>query len=72
MDGSSLKDVDIDKEKKSKTACISKRSGLSKPSSDDRCSKKMKSVVEDEDDFDSECDEAPIVLPKKIKRLGFF
>ncbi|KAF4350467.1 hypothetical protein F8388_005077 [Cannabis sativa] len=69
MDGSSLKDVDIDKEKKSKTACISKRSGLSKPSSDDRCSKKMKSVVVDEDDFDSECDEAPIVLPKKIKPL---
>ncbi|KAM6573375.1 hypothetical protein CsatA_017455 [Cannabis sativa] len=59
-------------EKKNKTACISKRSGLSKPSSDDLCSKKMKSVVEDEDDFDSECDEALIVLPKKIKDIEYY
>ncbi|KAF4379620.1 hypothetical protein F8388_023637 [Cannabis sativa] len=67
MVGSGLKVVESDKEKKNKNLSISKRSGVSEATSDDRCSKKLKSVVEDEDDFDSECDEAPIVLPKKLK-----
>ncbi|KAF4380980.1 hypothetical protein F8388_011902 [Cannabis sativa] len=67
MVGSGLKVVESDKEKKNKNLSISKRSGVSEATSDDRRSKKLKSVVEDEDDFDSECDEAPIVLPKKLK-----
>ncbi|KAF4357749.1 hypothetical protein F8388_021925 [Cannabis sativa] len=65
--GSGSKVVDSDKEKKNKNVSISKRSGVSEASFDDRCSKKLKSVVEDDDDFDSECDEAPIMLPKKLK-----
>ncbi|KAM6598138.1 hypothetical protein CsatA_008662 [Cannabis sativa] len=69
MAGSSVKVVDSDKEKKNKNVSISKRSGVSEDSSDNRCSKKLKSVVENDDDFDSECDEAPIVLPKKLKKL---
>ncbi|KAM6543923.1 hypothetical protein CsatB_008370 [Cannabis sativa] len=67
MVGSGSKVVESDKEKKNKNLSISKRSGVSEATSDDRHSKKLKSVVEDEDDFDSECDEAPIVLPKKLK-----
>ncbi|KAF4361730.1 hypothetical protein F8388_026420 [Cannabis sativa] len=67
MVGSGSKVVESDKEKKNKNLSISKRSGVSEATSDDRRSKKLKSVVEDEDDFDSECDEAPIVLPKKLK-----
>ncbi|KAM6543941.1 hypothetical protein CsatB_008388 [Cannabis sativa] len=65
--GSGSKVVESDKEKKNKNVSISKRSGVSEASSDDRRSKKLKSVVEDDDDFDSKCDEAPIVLPKKIE-----
>ncbi|KAF4379665.1 hypothetical protein F8388_023682 [Cannabis sativa] len=70
MVGSGSKVVESDKEKKNKNLSISKRSGVSEATSDDRRSKKLKSVVEDEDDFDSECDEAPIVLPKKLKYTG--
>ncbi|KAF4355602.1 hypothetical protein G4B88_025625 [Cannabis sativa] len=67
MVGSGSKVAESDKEKKNKNLSISKRSGVSEATSDDRRSKKLKSVVEDEDDFDSECDEAPIVLSKKLK-----
>ncbi|KAF4370457.1 hypothetical protein F8388_016194 [Cannabis sativa] len=70
MVGSGSKVVESDKEKKNKNLSISKRSGVSEATSDDRRSKKLKSVVEDEDDFDSECDEVPIVLPKKLKFTG--
>ncbi|KAM6563149.1 hypothetical protein CsatB_023147 [Cannabis sativa] len=72
MGGSGAKVVDSDKEKKNKNIAISKRSGVSEASSDDRCSKKLKSVVKDDDDFDSECDEAPIVLLKKLKVWDFY
>ncbi|KAF4360443.1 hypothetical protein F8388_001914 [Cannabis sativa] len=72
MVGSGSKVVESDKEKKNKNLSISKRSGVSEATSDDRRSKKLKSVVEDEDDFDSECDEAPIVLPKKLKVWNFY
>ncbi|KAM6594307.1 hypothetical protein CsatA_002010 [Cannabis sativa] len=65
MVGSGSKVVESDKEKKNKNVSISKRSGVSEASFDDRRSKKLKSVVEDFDDFDSKCDEAPIMLPKK-------
>ncbi|KAF4368209.1 hypothetical protein F8388_022842 [Cannabis sativa] len=56
-------------EKTEEVASKKMRSGVSEASFDDRCSKKLKSVVEDDDDFDSECDETPIVLPKKLKIL---
>ncbi|KAF4355052.1 hypothetical protein F8388_022304 [Cannabis sativa] len=72
MVGFGSKVVESDKEKKNKNLSISKRSGVSEATSDDRRSKKLKSVVEDEDDFDSECDEAPIVLPKKLKVWDFY
>ncbi|KAF4390227.1 hypothetical protein F8388_019882 [Cannabis sativa] len=72
MVGSGSKVVESDKEKKNKNLSISKRSGVSEASPDDRRSKKLKSVVEDEDDFDSKCDEAPIVLPKKLKVWDFY
>uniref|UniRef100_A0A803PIU7 Uncharacterized protein n=1 Tax=Cannabis sativa TaxID=3483 RepID=A0A803PIU7_CANSA len=52
MVGSGVKVVDSNKEKKNKNVSISKRSGVSEVSSNDRCSKKLKSVVEDDDDFD--------------------
>ncbi|KAF4392605.1 hypothetical protein G4B88_015248 [Cannabis sativa] len=51
MVGSGSKVVESDKEKKNKNLSISKRSGVSEATSDDRCSKKLKSVVEDEDDL---------------------
>ncbi|KAF4396358.1 hypothetical protein G4B88_019158 [Cannabis sativa] len=59
-------------EKTEEVASKIMRSGVSEASFDDRCSKKLKSVVEDDDDFDSECDETPIVLPKKLKVWDFY